>query len=88
MKVQPASNQQTFKALYLPEYCKLPAPARAVVRKVDAKFKPQGIVYEAMFFDNVDIQREAAKMLLAVDEMPAFPLTQHTVADFLNSFKA
>lgn len=77
MKVQNVNNQQTFGALKLPEYSELSTSARAVVREVDAMFKPQGIVYETMFFRTADEQGKAAKRLLESDDIRSIVITPH-----------
>lgn len=67
MKVQQVNNQQTFKAIHLPEYRELSASTRAVVREIDDRFKPQGIVYETMFFSNEKDEEIAIKKLFDTD---------------------
>lgn len=82
MKAQKINNQQSFKALHLPEYRGLSASARKVVREVDEMYKPQGIVYEKMFFRTAEEQDEALEKLLESDDIRSLVITPHV--DFLS----
>ena len=58
-------NNISFGAIKLPDYLTLSDAAKAVVREIDTKYKPQGIVYATLYLscieDDAMVHRELTR---------------------------